>query len=94
MADNIIPLQNTNNMRMADFVRVTTASATYRFATTANVLTIPAVDALPFDALGSLVKIGDVQRDIKSTANETSITLPKDTRIDRAFERSIKINFI
>lgn len=75
MADNIIPLQNTNNMRMADFVRVTTASATYRFATTANVLTIPIVDALPFDALGSLVKIGDVQRDIKSTANETSITL-------------------
>ena len=73
--DNIIPLQNTNNMRMADFVRVTTASATYRFATTANVLTIPAVDALPFDALGTLVKIGDVQRDIKSTANETSITL-------------------
>jgi hypothetical protein len=75
MADNIIPLQNTNNMRMADFVRVTTASATYRFATTANILTIPAVDALPFDALGSLVKISDVQRDIKSTANETSITL-------------------
>ena len=75
MADNIIPLQNTNNMRMADFVRVTTASATYRFATTANVLTIPAVDALPFDALGSLVKVGDIQRDIKSTANETSITL-------------------
>jgi hypothetical protein len=62
-------------MRMADFVRVTTASATYRFATTANVLTIPAVDALPFDALGSLVKVGDIQRDIKSTANETSITL-------------------
>lgn len=75
MSNNIIPIQNTNNIRMADFVRVTTASATYRFATTPNVLTIPAVDALPFDALGSLVKVGDVQRDIKSTANETSITL-------------------
>jgi hypothetical protein len=75
MSNNIIPLQNTNNIRMADFVRVTTASATYRFATTPNVLTIPAVDSEPFDALGSLVKIGDVQRDIKSTANETSITL-------------------
>jgi hypothetical protein len=73
--DNIVPLQNTNNIRMADFVRVTTASATYRFATTPSVLTIPAVDAQPFDALGALVKIGDVQRDIKSTANETSITL-------------------
>ena len=73
--NEIIPIQNTNNIRIADFVRVTTASATYRFATTPNVLTIPAVDALPFDALGSLVKVGDVQRDIKSTANETSITL-------------------
>lgn len=75
MADNIIPLQNTNNIRMADFVRVTTASVTYRFATTPSVLTIPAVDPLPFDALGSLIKINDVQRDIKSTSNETSITL-------------------
>jgi hypothetical protein len=73
--NEIEPIQNTNNIRMADFVRVTTANATYRFATTPSVLTIPAVDAEPFDALGALVKINDVQRDIKSTANETSITL-------------------
>ena len=73
--NNITPIQNTNNIRMADFVRVTTASATYRFATTPTALTIPAVDSEPFDALGSLVKINDVQRDIKSTANETSVTL-------------------
>ncbi len=71
----ITPIQNTNNIRMADFVRVTTANATYRFATTPSILTIPAVDTQPFDALGALVKINDVQRDIKSTANETSITL-------------------
>jgi hypothetical protein len=71
----ITPIQNTNNIRIADFVRVTTASATYRFATTPSVLTIPAVDSQPFDALGGLVKVGDVQRDIKSTANETSVTL-------------------
>ena len=73
--NNITPIQNTNNIRMADFVRVTTASATYRFATTPTALTISAVDSEPFDALGSLVKINDVQRDIKSTANETSVTL-------------------
>ncbi len=73
--ENITPIQNTNNIRMADFVRVTTPSAIYRFATTPNILTIPAVDAQPFDALGALVKIGDVARDIKSTANETSVTL-------------------
>jgi hypothetical protein len=128
MADVITPIENTNNIRMADFVRVTSrtsvdavdmvdgtqytirtigttdftlygatsntvgevfvASGTpatgtgtvyesvyYRFATTPNVLTIPAVDSEPFDALGALVKVGDVQRDIKSTANETTITL-------------------
>jgi hypothetical protein len=73
--NNIEPLQNTNNIRYADFVRVTTPSETYRFATTASALTIPAVDPLPFDALGTLVKVGDAQRDIKSTANETSFTL-------------------
>jgi hypothetical protein len=71
----ITPVENTNNIRMADFVRVTTPSATYRFATTASPLTIPAVDSQPFDALGSLVKVNDVQRDIKSTANQTTITL-------------------
>lgn len=73
--DNIIPVQNTNNIRMADFVRITTPSETYRFATTANELTIPAVDAIPFTGLGQIVKVGDVQRDIKSTANETTVTI-------------------
>ena len=124
----IAPVDNTNNIRMADFVRVTTrvtvnatamvngasytirtlgttdftlygatsntvgevftASGTpaigtgtvyqtvyYRFATTPSALTIAAVDSEPYSALGSLVKINDVQRDIKTTANETSITL-------------------
>jgi hypothetical protein len=73
--ENIVPVQNTNNIRMADFVRVTTPSATYRFSTAPSTLTIPAVDSQPFDGLGILVKISDVQRDIKSTANETSVTL-------------------
>ena len=80
MSNNITPIQNTNNIRMADFIRVTTqdsmgATVVYRLASTPSVLTIPAVDSQPFDALGSLVKVGDVQRDIKSTANETSVTL-------------------
>jgi hypothetical protein len=75
MSNVIPPIQNTNNIRYADFVRVTTPSVTYRFATTASALTIPAVDSLPFDALGQLIQVGDVQRDIKSTANETTFTL-------------------
>ena len=73
--DNITPVQNTNNIRYADFVRVTTPDATYRFATTASALTIPEVDSQPFSALGILMKVGDTQRDIKSTANETTFTL-------------------
>ena len=73
--DNIAPVQNTNNIRYADFVRVTTPSATYRFASTPSALTVPAVDSQPFDALGVLMKVGDTQRDIKSTANETTFTL-------------------
>jgi len=71
----ITPVNGTNNIRYADFVRVTTPSATYRFATTPSALTIPAVDAEPFDALGALIKVGNAQRDIKSTANETTFTL-------------------
>lgn len=71
----IAPVDNTNNIRVADFVRVTTPDATFRFATTPSALTITAIDSEPFDGLGVLVKIGDVQRDIKSTANETTATL-------------------
>jgi hypothetical protein len=73
--NNITPVQNTNNIRYADFVRVTTPSATYRFATTPSALTVSAVDSQPFDALGALIRVGDAQQDIKSTANETVFTL-------------------
>lgn len=73
--NNIAPVENTNNIRYADFVRLTTPDAVYRFATTPSALTIPAIDSQPFSALGQLVKVNDVQRDIKSTANETVFTL-------------------
>jgi hypothetical protein len=73
---NVIPpVDGTNNIRYADFVRVTTPDATYRFASTASALTVSAVDSQPFDALGVLIKVGDTQRDIKSTANESTFTL-------------------
>ena len=75
----IAPIVGTNNIRLADFVRVTTVVAgittVYLFSTAPYVITVPTVDSNPFTGLGVLVKIGDVQRDIKSTANETSITL-------------------
>lgn len=73
--ENIIPIQNTNNIRMADFVRITTPAATYLLSTAPYDITVSAVDSQPFEGLSALIQIGDVQRDIKSTANETSITL-------------------
>jgi hypothetical protein len=73
--NSIPPVQNTNNIRYANFLRLSTGSATYQFATTPTALTIPAVDASPFTALGQLVSVGSVQRDIKSTAAETTVTL-------------------
>ena len=75
MSNVIAPVQNTNNIRYADFVRVTTPTATYRFASTPSALTIPAVDSQPFGALGTLMRVGDAQQDIKSTANETTFTM-------------------
>jgi hypothetical protein len=73
---NIIePVDGTNNIRYAYFIRLTTPNGTYRFASTPSALTIPEVDSLPFSALGQLIQVGDAQRDIKSTANETTFTL-------------------
>lgn len=71
----ITPVDGTNNIRYADFVRVTTTSATYRFATTPAPITVPAVDSQPFNGVSQLISIGQATRDIKSTANETTFTL-------------------
>lgn len=71
----IAPVVGTNVIRYADFVRITTASATYRFATTPTAITVSAVDANAFTGLSQLVSIGSATRDIKSTANETTVTL-------------------
>jgi len=78
--ENIVPVQNTNNIRLADFVRVTTVNAGIEtislFSTAPNEITVT-LGGTPqtFTGLSALVQIGEVQRDIKSTANETSITL-------------------
>lgn len=71
----IAPVDGTNNIRIADFVRVNTGSEIYRFTTAPSNTTVSAVDANSFLAVGTLMKVGDVQRDIKSTANETTVTL-------------------
>jgi len=71
----ITPVDNTNNIRYADFVRVTTPSNTYLFSTAPSAIVVPAVDPFAFSGVGQLVKVGQATRDIKSTANETSFTL-------------------
>lgn len=71
----IAPVDNTNNIRYADFVRITTPSNTYLFSTAPASMTIPAVDSNPFSGVGQLIQVGQATRDIKSTANETSFTL-------------------
>lgn len=71
----ILPVIDTNNIRFADFVRITTPSQTFRLASTPSALIIPEVDSQPFQGLGVLIKAGDAQRDIKSTSNETYFTL-------------------
>lgn len=73
--NNIAPVQNTNNIRVADFVRITSPTGTYLLSSCPYPVTVPAVSALPFTAASSLMKVGDVQRDIKSTANETTVSL-------------------
>jgi len=72
--NTIPPVQNTNTIRIADFLRINTGSTIYRFSTAPVSFVNPSVDAEPFNGVGQLVKIGDAQRDIKSTANETTIT--------------------
>lgn len=71
----IAPVDNTNNIRYADFVRVTTPSDVYLFTTAPAPITVPAVDDNPFAGVGQLISVGQATRDIKSTANETSFSL-------------------
>jgi len=78
MSNVIAPIENTNNIRYADFVQIivpatsTLAGHTYNFSTAPVTIT---ANGNTFDALGALVGIGKIQRDIKSTANQTTVTI-------------------
>ena len=73
---NQIPaVQNPNIIRYADFFRLTTPTGTYLFSTAPYAIVVPSISASPFSALGQLIKVNSAQRDIKSTANETTVTL-------------------
>lgn len=71
----IAPVVGTTLIRYADLFRLTMPTGTYLFATTPAPITIPSISPNPFAGLGQLVKANGAQRDIKSTANETTVTL-------------------
>lgn len=77
---NVIPpVAGTTLIRYADLFRLTMQSGTYYFATTPASISVR-LDPLSnvyttFSGLGQLVKANGAQRDVKSTANETTITM-------------------
>lgn len=71
--NNIAPVQGTNTIRYADFMRLVVDGTTYLFSTAPTDITVSGIGT--FTGLSQLVSVGDVQRDIKSTANETTVTL-------------------
>lgn len=77
----ITPVEDTNVIRVADFIRLIGNGLEARITTAGFPVSVPAVDAQEFDPAGTLLTIGDIQRDIKATSNDTSFTL---TGIDTA----------
>lgn len=71
--NEILPVVDTNVIRYADFFKLTTPSNTYYFSTAPTNITVAGIGT--FTGLGQLVQVSAAQRDIKSTANETTITL-------------------
>lgn len=67
---------NSASIRHGEFVRLTVGKApsttVYTFCNAASPIT---VSGITFQALNVLLSVGDVQRDIKSTSNDMTITL-------------------
>ena len=59
-------------IRQAEFVRLTMPSNTYTFCNAAGAIT---VNGITFSGLGSLLQISDIQRDIKSTSDDLTVSL-------------------
>lgn len=63
---------NSASITHGEFVRLTTSSATYTFC---NAAAPVVADGISFTGLGSLLSVGDVQRDLKATSDDMLITL-------------------
>lgn len=63
---------NSSNIRYSEFIQLTMPSDTYTFCSAAASIT---VDGITFLGLGDLLNIAGIQRDIKATSNDLSISL-------------------
>ena len=71
MATTMNALSNPQ-IRHAEFVRLTLPSDTYTFCNAAGPIT---VNTITFNGLSSLLQIRDIQRDIKSTSDDLTVSL-------------------
>lgn len=69
---------SSNTIRFAEFVKLTTPSATYKFCNAAAAIT---VDGTVFSGLGSLLNITNIERQVKATSGDLGVSL---TGIDSA----------
>lgn len=63
---------NSPQIRHAEFVRLTMPSNIYTFCNAAGSIV---VDGITFSGLSSLLSISDIQRDIKSTSDDLTVSL-------------------
>ena len=63
---------NSASIRYAEFVKMTTATATYYFCNAAAPIT---VSGMTFTNLGSLLTIGQIQNDVKATSADLTVSL-------------------
>jgi hypothetical protein len=69
---------SSNSITFAEFVKLTTPSATYTFCNAAAAIT---VDGTVYSGLGSLLNITNIERQVKATSGDLGISL---TGIDSA----------
>mgnify|MGYP003335069548 FL=1 len=63
---------SSSQINYAEFVRLTMPLETYTFCNAAGAIT---VDGITFTGLSSLLSIGSIQRDIKSTSHDLNVSL-------------------
>ena len=68
----IMTALDSPSIRYAEFIRLTMPDAVYTFCNAASPIT---VNGMTFTNLGSLLNLGDIQRDIRATSDDLTISL-------------------